>query len=270
MVKCKFFSRAILATALLGIWSGAAQATCAVEPFIGSICYTAADFCPEQYLEANGQQLAINQYAALYSLLGVRFGGNATTNFNVPDLRARTVVGRNSVALPGRSAIPLAGTRGAEQVTLNANQLPPHVHPATVSTTAFNASGNVSLPTAVTWTEQAVSVKGSVKLANSVGGGATTPVNNAVLTKAAGAQGAIYAATGTADLNIGPEQTFTGTLPAKSLTGTAMGSISLPVTGSPTVTIGPNATNNQPVNTVDPQIALTACIAVYGIYPTRP
>ncbi len=38
---------------------------------------------------ASGQLLPINQNTALFSLLGTTYGGNGTTNFNLPDLRKR-------------------------------------------------------------------------------------------------------------------------------------------------------------------------------------
>lgn len=37
---------------------------------------------------ANGQLLPINQNQALFSLLGITYGGNGTTNFALPDLRS--------------------------------------------------------------------------------------------------------------------------------------------------------------------------------------
>ncbi len=37
---------------------------------------------------ANGQILAISQNAALFSLLGTKYGGNGTSTFALPDLRA--------------------------------------------------------------------------------------------------------------------------------------------------------------------------------------
>jgi microcystin-dependent protein len=43
---------------------------------------------PPNYLAAEGQLLPINTYTALFSLLGTTYGGNGTTNFAVPDLRA--------------------------------------------------------------------------------------------------------------------------------------------------------------------------------------
>jgi microcystin-dependent protein len=39
---------------------------------------------------ANGQILPINQNQALFALLGTTYGGNGTTTFALPDLRAIT------------------------------------------------------------------------------------------------------------------------------------------------------------------------------------
>jgi microcystin-dependent protein len=38
-------------------------------------------------LPADGRLLPINQYTAVFSILGTNFGGNGTTNFALPDLR---------------------------------------------------------------------------------------------------------------------------------------------------------------------------------------
>jgi microcystin-dependent protein len=39
-------------------------------------------------LPANGQLLSINQNTALFSLLGITYGGDGRTTFGLPDLRA--------------------------------------------------------------------------------------------------------------------------------------------------------------------------------------
>ncbi len=39
-------------------------------------------------LPADGRLLPINQYTAVFSLLGINFGGDGITNFGLPDLRA--------------------------------------------------------------------------------------------------------------------------------------------------------------------------------------
>ena len=45
------------AAVVAALASGSAQATCSPEPYIGSVCTTAATFCPRGYFEASGQVL---------------------------------------------------------------------------------------------------------------------------------------------------------------------------------------------------------------------
>lgn len=60
---------------------------CDNEPYIGTVCTTAASYCPEQYLPADGQLLQIKQNEALFSVIGTRYGGDGRTTFALPDLR---------------------------------------------------------------------------------------------------------------------------------------------------------------------------------------
>jgi microcystin-dependent protein len=53
---------------------------------IGQITLTAGSVA--NGMPAQGQILPISQYNALFSLLGTLYGGNGTTNFALPDLRA--------------------------------------------------------------------------------------------------------------------------------------------------------------------------------------
>jgi len=80
---------------------------------------------PTGWMPCDGRSLQINQYAALYSLLGTAFGGTATT-FNLPDLRGRVAVSQGVNAQGKVYTRGKAG--GAEAVTLAAEQLPPHNH----------------------------------------------------------------------------------------------------------------------------------------------
>lgn len=80
---------------------------------------------PAGWLPCDGRSLQINQYAALYSLLGTAFGGTSTT-FNLPDLRGRVAVSQGVNAQGKVYTRGKAG--GAEAVTLTAEQLPPHSH----------------------------------------------------------------------------------------------------------------------------------------------
>jgi microcystin-dependent protein len=63
------------------------------EPVLGQIVEFAGNLAPNGWMLANGQLLPINQNQALFSLLGTQYGGNGITNFALPDLRGRTLLG---------------------------------------------------------------------------------------------------------------------------------------------------------------------------------
>lgn len=62
-------------------------AACSAESYLGSVCTTAATYCPRGYAPADGQTMDITQNTALFSLLGTRYGGDGRTTFALPDLR---------------------------------------------------------------------------------------------------------------------------------------------------------------------------------------
>lgn len=64
----------------------------AQEPMIGEIKMFAGNFAPRGWAFCDGQLLPINQYPALYSILGTTYGGDGKTTFGLPDLRGRTPV----------------------------------------------------------------------------------------------------------------------------------------------------------------------------------
>jgi microcystin-dependent protein len=80
----------------------------------------------------------IQQNSALYSLLGLNYGGD-TSNFNLPDFRGRVPVGYGQNPLTG-TTYPLAAKGGVETVALTQNNLAPHTHTATVGTSAISVT----------------------------------------------------------------------------------------------------------------------------------
>jgi microcystin-dependent protein len=61
--------------------------------FIGEIRAFSGAWTPSNWLPCDGRSLLIQKYNALFALLGVRYGGDGKTNFNIPDLRGRFVAG---------------------------------------------------------------------------------------------------------------------------------------------------------------------------------
>lgn len=116
------------------------------EPFVGEIRIFSFGLAPKNWATCDGQTLMIKQNQALYALLGVRYGGNATTNFILPDLRGRVPLcfGANANR-PVQYAI--AAKDGKESVTLTA--VAPHNHPFMVSNVPATRSGPAERPYAV-------------------------------------------------------------------------------------------------------------------------
>ncbi len=59
-----------------------------LEAYIGSILLVGFNFAPPNWALCQGQLLPINQYTALFSLLGTTYGGDGRTNFALPKLDA--------------------------------------------------------------------------------------------------------------------------------------------------------------------------------------
>lgn len=121
----------------------------ASQPLLGAIFMFAGNFAPVGYQLCQGQLLPIDQYTAIFSLLGTNYGGNGTTNFALPDLRSRIPVGQGQG--PGLSPYVLGEAGGSENVTLLATQMPQHNHTVGAVTSAGNsaAPGTTTVPAAI-------------------------------------------------------------------------------------------------------------------------
>jgi microcystin-dependent protein len=106
------------------------------DPFLSEIRIMAFDFPPKGWAFCNGQFLPINQNQALFSMLGVTYGGNGQTTFALPNLRGRTPIHFGGAHGLGEAA-------GSESVTVNIQQLPTHLH----GLMATNANGAIANPT---------------------------------------------------------------------------------------------------------------------------
>jgi len=80
---------------------------------------------PANWLICDGSAVSRSTYASLFSAIGTTYGsGNGTTTFNLPDLRGRVPVGKNSEG----TLSTLGNTGGVESVTLTEAQMPSHTH----------------------------------------------------------------------------------------------------------------------------------------------
>jgi len=104
------------------------------ESFLGEITLFAFNQQPQGWLPCDGRTLQIQQYQALFSLIGVQYGGSMSQGtFNLPDLRGRVPVGYGVMidgnrVVPQGTALAMAAAGGQETVTLTTTQIPPHTH----------------------------------------------------------------------------------------------------------------------------------------------
>ncbi|HEY0798501.1 MAG TPA: tail fiber protein [Candidatus Baltobacteraceae bacterium] len=97
-----------------------------MEVYIGMILLFAGNFAPLNFAFCNGQLLQISQYSALFSILGVTYGGDGTQNFALPDLRGRVPLHFGQG--PGLSNYALGQGGGVENIALTLPNLPAHNH----------------------------------------------------------------------------------------------------------------------------------------------
>lgn len=94
--------------------------------YVGEIMCGGWNFAPHGTVVAAGQLLSIAQNTALFSLLGTQYGGDGRSNFALPDLRGRKLVGVGQA--PGLSNYEQGVPGGVEAQLLQASQLPAHSH----------------------------------------------------------------------------------------------------------------------------------------------
>lgn len=127
------------------------------EFYLGQIMLTGFGYAQRGFALCNGQLMGIAQNQALFSLLGVTYGGNGSQTFALPDLRGRTPVGQGTSVQGG--TFQMGTPAGTEQVTLTLDQLPRHNHGFAATTRA----GAVAAPTtpAGTWATATVASGGT-------------------------------------------------------------------------------------------------------------
>jgi microcystin-dependent protein len=115
-----------------------------MDAFLGEIRAMGFGFNPQNWMLCAGQILPIQQYTALFSLLGTTYGGNGTTTFQLPNLQGQVAVSS------GQSTIgqnyDLGETGGAANVTLLAPEMPAHTHTANGANATQPIVNTVSTP----------------------------------------------------------------------------------------------------------------------------
>lgn len=93
---------------------------------VGTVWLTALATAPTNWLLCDGAAVSRTTYAALFTAMGITYGvGDGTTTFNLPNLKGRVPVGRDSADTDWDT---LGETRGAKTHTLSSAEMPAHAH----------------------------------------------------------------------------------------------------------------------------------------------
>ncbi|MEL7588570.1 MAG: tail fiber protein [Prolixibacteraceae bacterium] len=130
-----------------------------MEGILGEIRAFAGNFAPVNWRICDGSLLPINEYNALFALIGVTYGGNGMNNFALPDLRGRLPIGQGQGPNLTQKTIGTFG--GSEAVTLTEAQMPAHSHHVKVSTVT---AGSVNSPSAETYMGSVTASSGTAKV----------------------------------------------------------------------------------------------------------
>jgi len=129
------------------------------QPYLGQIEAFSFGIVPKGWVACNGQTLAIQQYTALFSLLGTTYGGNGVTTFQLPNLQGRVANGQGTG--PGLPNYNMGDVNGETTHTLTIAESPQHNHLLNVTPAAAAANNtNVPGPT-VALTAATVTTQGS-------------------------------------------------------------------------------------------------------------
>lgn len=108
---------------------------------LGFVYSFAGNFTPGTAMGAQGQLLPIGTNVAVFSLLGTTYGGNGVSNFALPDLTGRAIIGAGSG--PGLSPADPGVPVGSASVALTTAQLPAHAQPLAGGGVTGTTGGNL-------------------------------------------------------------------------------------------------------------------------------
>lgn len=211
---------------------------------IGQVMMWSLPWAPSGWHLCDGSTLNINQYQALYTILGTTYGGDGKTTFALPDFRGRIPVGQGMDPDFGIN-YAWGAKNGADKVALDVTNLPQHTHSTVL-------------------TPQNLSFSGALKVATSSATSPTPVPTPGTSTYLAGAFSPSYDGSGN-QLVVG---NFIPAQDGNMVTmGNAVNVTTTPAALSPTIgnTGGGVAHTN-----MQPYLVINYIIAIQGYYPQRP
>ncbi len=213
-----------------------------MDAYLGEIRIFAGNFAPVNWAFCNGAILSIQQYTALFSLLGTSYGGNGTTNFALPNLVTNAPMGQGQGIGGAQGSYTPGDSGGAPTAALTVSTMAAHGH-----TPNYQPYGSQAFPITAT-----VAANSAIASA-----GATPNPTGNYLTD--GPKGLHSMFTPQGSLMAGPM--LSGTTAAITPGSVGSATISFSPSGVPT----PASFNIQP-----PYLALNFIICMQGIFPPRP
>lgn len=107
------------------------------DAFLGEIRLFGGNFAPQGWALCNGSLLSVNDFQALFSLIGNIYGGDGKANFALPNLNGSVALGQGAIDGTGNN-YALASSGGSDTVTLTQAQIPTHTHQLSVSSLLAN------------------------------------------------------------------------------------------------------------------------------------
>lgn len=97
-----------------------------MDPYIGEIRLFAGNFAPQDWAFCLGQTLSVQQYQALYTIIGTRFGGTPNQTFKLPNLQGCALIHQGQG--PGLTDRVYTSTGGTTTERLSVAQIASHTH----------------------------------------------------------------------------------------------------------------------------------------------
>lgn len=116
------------------------------DQYVGEIRAFGFNFAPTGWFQCNGQLVSIQAYTPLFAVIGTYFGGNGTTNFQLPNLQGSVPMHWGNAN--SGTIYSLGQVVGSTTVTLAAGQVPNHNHTVQV---AESNSNRIATPTPTAW-----------------------------------------------------------------------------------------------------------------------
>ncbi|AVG15036.1 MULTISPECIES: phage tail protein [Chromobacteriaceae] len=112
-----------------------------MEAYIGSIIPFAFDYPPVDWAQCQGQTLQVSQNQALFAVIGNHYGGNGSTNFQLPNLCGRMPISIGPAQPTYNLPSYAIGNFGGQQtVALLTSNMPLHAHGTSAVSVSFQAS----------------------------------------------------------------------------------------------------------------------------------